>query len=375
MGNIYPHSYTRVSLAMKCPAAYRFYLDRTERGIENELLQVGSFVHEFAEAYTKHLIATQQTTDVMAALQIAGWVYDAMRADYAARNAPFLGRAEADAAISKLIIPFVDNHVFDVDRIAEVESLTAVDRELRPCAWDAPDAWFRARFDLLVFPTDTTARITDYKTGFNPEADPLQGQIYSWLLLQIYPQIESVEVELDYVRFNVQKYVTYTRAQWPWLNERIQGLCAYAESLTAFDAAPGLHCLHCDYRAQCTAKANVPGAVTTLADAQQAIEAISLLSRDLDDAKERLRPFCVENGPVEHNGVVWGIHAQGGMGYDDAAEFIAAAEENEIDPKPYLKVDNQKCNSKKAQAALKAIEHLRVNKRSLKFYGKKAGEE
>lgn len=370
-----PHSYSRIRLALSCPLAYRNYLNRESRGTEEHLAQVGSLVHLFAERYASHCMAANTTSDLASVERIARGCYGAMLAEYSGLRRPFLGELAYIEVLDELIRPFAQNHLFDATNIVEVESFTAVDRSLTPCAWDDEDTWVRARLDLVTFPTADSARVTDYKTGFNPEADPLQMQIYAWLMLAVYQHLKSVECELDYVRFNVQKYQTYTREQFPWLDERIRGILAYVESIEDFPAAPGIHCLHCDYRAGCPAKATIPNTVASLAEAHQAVEAISLLQRDLEDAKAGLRQWCVDNGPVEHNGTVWGVHAQGGMGYDDAKEFAEAALIHNINPYPYLTVNGTKTKTKKAQQELKPLAHLLVNKRSTVFAGKKAGRE
>lgn len=372
MKPLLPLSYSRVRLALTCPLALRRYLERAPRGVEAEVLQVGSWFHEFAEYYAKHCMALRVATDIAAAPRIARDCFESMRDAYAARHEPFLGEFAYEQAVNALVVPFAANHAFDVENIVDIESYTAVDRTLTPCAWDGEDAWFRARLDLVTFPTADTALVTDYKTGFNPEADPLQMQIYAWLMLEVYPHLSSVECELDYVRFNVQKSSTYTREQLPWLDERIREIAARVEAIEAFEATPGIHCLHCDYRSTCDAKAHIPDVVTSIEEARQTVEAISLLQRDLDDAKERLRPYCVEHGPVQHNGTVWGVHAQGGMGFDDAQEFAEAAQAIGINPYPYLSVSGTAIKSKKAQATLAPLKHLMVNKRSTVFAGRKA---
>lgn len=374
MKTILPHSYSRIKQALTCPLAFEKYLNREDTGVEAEVLQVGSLFHAFAEAYARHCVEQRVSTDIGVARHIARQVFDEMARDYAARQEHCIGEIVFERTFDGIMFPFVETHIFEVEQIVEIESKTAVDFHLQQCGWDSNLAWFRARFDLLKFPTANTAKLIDYKAGFSPEADTLQFKIYAWLLLALYAQLDSVEVEIDFVRFNVQKSQTYTRAQWSWLDEQIRAICEFVECLKSFDARPGLHCLTCFYRSTCPAKAVIPGAVTSPDEACQAVEAISLLERDLADTKERLRAWCVEHGLVEHNGAAWGMHAQGGMGFDDAGEFIEAAEAHGIDPKPYLTVNNTKCKSKKAQAALKPLENLKVNKRSVKFCGKKAGE-
>jgi len=374
MKNILPHSYSRVKQALTCPLAFEQYLQRAQTGVEAEVLQVGTLFHAFAEGYAKHCVAARTSTDMHIARHIARQAYEALAADYALRQEHFIGELVFERTFDNIIQPFTETHVFEVEQVVEIESKTAVDFHLQPCAWDSNIAWFRGRFDLLLFPTPNTAKLVDYKSGFSPEADTLQFKIYAWLVMALYPQIDEVEVEADFVRFNVQKSQTYTRDQWSWLDEQIRAICEFVECLRTYDARPGLHCLTCFYRGTCPAKADIPGAVTDEEQARQAVEAISLLERDLSDTKERLRAWCVEHGTVEHNGTVWGLHAAGGMGFDDATEFITAAQAHGIDPAPYLTVNNTKCKSKKAQAALKPLESLKVNKRSVRFGGKKAGE-
>ena len=370
-----PHSYSRVKNALTCPAAYRYYLERQPTGVEAVILQEGSLFHAFAERYAKHCMDENQQTDIGTARHIARTAFEDMRAEYVARREHFLGELDFERVVDTLVMPFAESHLFDVANIAEVESLTAVDRSLAIVEWDSPEAWFRARLDLVVFPEPRTGKVIDYKAGFSPEADELQMEFYAWLMLSIYAHLDAVECELDFVRFNVQKSVTFTREQLPWLDEKLRGILDRVDAIEEFAAAPGIHCLHCHYRGVCDAKASLPQGVTTIHEARQTVEAISLLQRDLEDAKANLRAWCVEHGPVEHNSTVWGIHAQGGMGYDDAKAFADAATELGINPFPYLSVNGTKVKTKKAQKKLAPLAHLQVNKRSTVFTGKKAGKE
>jgi len=140
---------------------------------------------------------------------------------------------------------------------------------------------------------------------------------------------------------------------------------------------PGPHCLACNYWRHCTAAVVPIDALQTISDAHKAVENIALLDRDMVRQKAMLRLWVDQHGPVEHNGVIWANHPDGGYGFDDPEAFCGAVVD---DPRvkrawDFLNVDNTRARKKLANESGEfdgALGEVAVNKRRVRFGAKKA---
>lgn len=366
-----PYSYSQINNWRTCPARLRFYRQKVQVP-EPEIMQMGALAHSVYEAYFRHCMAENVPTDLMMLPTIAQQQYRDTADQYRRRRKPYLSDEQFQSVLNELVLPFGETHMVNLNDIAEIEQQIAIRADMQPCEWLAPDVWFRGIVDLLEVPDDETLRIVDYKTGFAVESDALQMAIYAWLLFGLYPHVQWVECVFDYTRFNIRKPQQFGRSQAPEIDAEVRQICSNIEADTEMAPAPGLHCLTCQYAHVCEAKTEVPGAIESVQDAQKAVEAISLLERDLKGTKEALRLWCTANGNVEHNGTCWGFHAQGDRGFDDAAAFHDEARKLGLDPFKYLSVNNTK-----AKRLLDDLAHIAVPTRKTVFAGRKVsgGEE
>ena len=75
----------------------------------------------------------------------------------------------------------------------------ALTRDLEPCAFDAPDAWWRGIADVLNIDGDR-ARIFDYKTGKSAKyADTKQLELLSLATFKHFPQVKRTKCALLFV--------------------------------------------------------------------------------------------------------------------------------------------------------------------------------
>ena len=371
------HSYTRLNLFLACPAAYDHYANRETPRTESELLQVGAFTHDVFEAYMNHLNRRGLETDITEIVPIATRIYNETRAQYAKDCRPFFNELVLENVLYRLIEPFAASRTLNRDLFGGVEVKIAITRDLAACDWDHPDAWFRAKLDLLEFLDADVVRITDYKTGWNTEADVLQMRLYALLVMILYPAVREVQVRFDYVRFNIQRDgVFYREADYEPILAQLRDYVKRIESAKDFPCTPGGNCQWCNYAGHCDAVAIEPAAVMDIEQARSVVEAICLLERQLSDHKKNLKAWVSEHGNVVHNGVEWGFHTAGGLGFDSAEAFFHAAKKDGIkDPFEYMSVSREKTKKLRDKRTEEYSGHLAevaVNQRSVRFEGKKA---
>tara|TARA_A100001391_G_scaffold161661_1_gene120566 strand:- start:786 stop:1547 length:762 start_codon:yes stop_codon:yes gene_type:complete len=97
---------------------------------------------------------------------------------------------------------------------AEVEGEWGFTTDWKPTGWMDKDTWARIKLDLLMRPTETSARVVDYKTGKkigNELSHKQQGNLYAVGTFMRYPEIEYIEVEFWYLDQNDIMRSSFTR--------------------------------------------------------------------------------------------------------------------------------------------------------------------
>ena len=75
-----------------------------------------------------------------------------------------------------------------------------VTADIKPCAFDAPDAWARGIADLLIVDDDDlSARVVDWKTGNNRYPDTDQLVLMSLMVFVHFPHIRRVRSALMFI--------------------------------------------------------------------------------------------------------------------------------------------------------------------------------
>ena len=357
------YRYSSLSKYEMCPAAYKFMIDNTPT-LDAAIMQDGSAAHRVYEAYATHCLEAGVDSDITMMPGIAH----------------ACGVTPGSALYNAVVAPWLEaGHLFPKSEIIGVEEFIVINRKGEQVEPDAPDAWLHGTIDVLrTVPDDSSAmRIVDYKTGFSSDANPLQMRIYALLVMTAYPHINTVECEFDYTRFNVQRSKTITRDEYEDIWSLVESIVNAIEADTEFAPRPGEHCLTCQWRHACKAAPECVNAIKCDDDARKAVEAISLLQRDLESQKDLLRAWCTERGPVTHNGVTWGHHAQGDDGFDDAKAFVDACDTAGIaQPFVFLSVNNTKAKKLRKRGTWPTpLAEILVNRRNTEFRGKKVGNE
>jgi RecB family exonuclease len=95
---------------------------------------------------------------------------------------------------------------------------------LEPCAFDAPDVWFRGIVDLVIIDGDR-ARIVDYKSGASARyADKGQLELMAMAMFRHFPQIKQIKAGLFFVVAKSLTRAKYrrkdTKEMWlKWLSD------------------------------------------------------------------------------------------------------------------------------------------------------------
>lgn len=105
------------------------------------------------------------------------------------------------------------------DKYCELEF--GLTKDLQPCAFDAPDYWFRGIADVVIIsPCGTKARVIDYKTGSAKYADVGQLELMALCIFAKFPQVQKVDGLLLFVVQNDLKKAKYvaTESKTYWRN-------------------------------------------------------------------------------------------------------------------------------------------------------------
>ena len=106
-------------------------------------------------------------------------------------------------------------------KLAEHEM--ALNADLKPCDWRAPDVWVRGIADLLIVDDDgLTAWVVDYKTGNNRYPDRDQLALMSLLVFAHFPHIRKVNSALLFIVKNdmVKSSMLREQAEEMWWRYR-----------------------------------------------------------------------------------------------------------------------------------------------------------
>lgn len=135
---------------------------------------------------------------------------------------------------------------------ASLEGEWAFDRDWKSVAWMSSDVWCRIKCDTVIFISEDTAVVIDYKTGkrFGNEVKHAeQMQLYQLGVFLRYPKIQKVIVELWYLDLDELNTMEYRRDQGM---RYLEGFSKRGEAMTTCeDFAPNPNaysCRWCPYK-------------------------------------------------------------------------------------------------------------------------------
>ncbi len=337
-----PLSYSRMKMFITCPKQYEFRLMNKPQTDLPIYMAMGKYAHKFFEAYAQQCKVNNTRQMLDSVDSIAEKAYALSVAESIRDGEPLLLPNEWLDVLEKQCRPWAERTALPVEAIVSLELRWAADMNGEPVAFDATDAWLRGICDRVeVYPETRTCRVVDYKTGWAGHGDEMQADIYAWAMLADI-SYEIVEIVFEHTAIGKEEVRTYTRHDMERVDTAIRSLAQAIHETETFTPLPGTACLTCPYARFCDAVADVQEVIATEEDARKTVEALALLDRDMKTLKQALRTWCENHGPIEHNGVAWGIWRTPGEGFHDPHTFVEACEAHDIDPLDYMSVNNTK---------------------------------
>lgn len=141
-----------------------------------------------------------------------------------------------------------------------------------------------------------------------------QQKFYAWLILKNYPRLNAVTLREFYVYRSKPRQATVERKSMETIEEELAGLARefdrslmtgkparlrYPE-IEAWEPSPGKHCFYCPTRFRCPINDDVLNAITLSSEdqARKAVAMIEVAEATAKQAKEAVRPYIEEHGPV-----------------------------------------------------------------------------
>jgi hypothetical protein len=134
----------------------------------------------------------------------------------------------------------------------EVELQMAINEQMRPVEWTAPDAWIRGIADVMVWIAPNRVWIGDWKTGKRrPDFDQLK--LFSLLTFQHYPDVEICDTSFIWVKDKKIDSESFKREDanrlWEGVMAKIRRVYKAAEA-DNWPAKPSGLCGWCDVKKQ-----------------------------------------------------------------------------------------------------------------------------
>jgi hypothetical protein len=270
----------------------------------SEFAARGTDFHAMAKYYVDHLVASKQETD---------W-------EYADRITSGDGTYWNDDAV-QIFNDWSRNTSVDPAVVFSTEYKIRLDADLKPC--DQANAAFSGDLDRLEI-AGNLAVIHDYKTNW-AISNPLTAQsiFYPWLLWKIMPHLDRITFRLEFVRYNVERERVFTRDDLErmdrWVDGQLRRIVAAANA-NDWPAEVNSGCTFC--RLECPlVKAGMSpqqlGRIESPDQARAIGGQLYALKRAASQLQAALRPYAVENGPIDlGNQISLGFKKQTQTEYD-----------------------------------------------------------
>lgn len=271
----------------------------------------GTIAHAFAQEYV-----TECVTLNVPALEVER-AKDIMAAAIVASGLP-LGANEEDLLMA-LAWKFSTQRFIDVAAVVDLEEQYEI---------TLGDVIVTGRPDLVLI-TGGHAAIHDYKTSWaiDDQASTegtFQGRLYARLTFERWPQIHTVRVVVDYLRWGAERSVEFTRVDIPDMDRLLTTLVARVAraraaedegdvlSVEGWPASPGRWCVNCAAPQECPIPTvdRGDGSITNAEDAALVARALVPIDAVVSAQKKALRAWTSENGPVTVGDGEWGLDKQ-----------------------------------------------------------------
>jgi hypothetical protein len=156
--------------------------------------------------------------------------------------------AQFEAAVQQQL-PLPDEFKFYDEYVKKLEGSNceykvAVDHNWQPVPFDSPDAWLVGILDLWTI-RGTVGTLLDWKTGKEYPDHVFQKQFYACLIADHAPGLELINTTNVYVDQKSIKTHTFAVSQIAHMREVWAGRVAKMEAETEFRPSPGPYCRWC----------------------------------------------------------------------------------------------------------------------------------
>lgn len=276
-----------------CPFAYKLIrIDKIPR-VTAEPLIIGQMLHELAARYLNRLISQGLQTD---------WAF-----------AQSITPKEAPADVLEVWPRFFENFILPPTESPGVEKQLAFNRQWEPCAYHAPEVYFRMVLDW-TFLQGGLAVVQDFKSNraIMEIGKNLQTRIYGWGAKRaLYPDAQEILLRLHFMRYGADRETLLLPEDLATVPAELDAKIAEIEAEKHFDPRPGSYCSWCGVQSHCKVMANalIPVEVLAPATREQAEKAATLLLavREMDKMiTGRLKSYVQEYGTVQVGDQIYG---------------------------------------------------------------------
>lgn len=357
------HSFSKIQKYEQCPFMFKCVsIDRRVQEL-HPMLIVGRVVHDAIRLYWRHCLKNAVSHDFPKWEECA---YLALEKE----SLPTQFYPE----VMTMVENYASGHEIDLQSAVGVEEEIAIRRDGSVCGWTDDDVWFRGVLDYLQIWGDY-AKITDYKSGYKVDVDPLQFEIYAWLVNRVYPQVTRFLVEMDFVRFDYQRYFEIREEDLPVIEKKVLTKTSKIEKETKFKATIGDPCTWCGCWRWCPAM-KPEDVVYKMPDTRESAENLALevlKYKKLNSvSKSVLKNYCDKFGSIVSGGQLWHFAVSQSWEIKDVEAFIVTANELGIDVYDCLKVENSAVKKKMDNPVMMELLRKTGKKKvSVKFRDKK----
>ena len=313
------YSFSRINTYRKCPKMFYFQYVEKKPASHSATLEIGRLVHEFGQRYIKYCVRKKLDSD-----------YDAIE--------PILNSLYANTSDSEVwqeLLFMAENiaHGMLVHPDTQAEIKMAFDANWKQADWFDKKIRFRGIIDNLVI-QDDLATITDYKTdrslpAFAKLKDNEQLQDYAFLTSLLYPNIETFQVELFFVRFRKVHTLFYQKSELQDIRERLEAAMKTIDADTKYEPKPGVACDWCPFTGICNTykkllEAELPANITTPGIARQLAYKKNMMEAENRKLNAMLKSWVEVNGPVRIDGKTLDFHESAGIEVIDKKGVILA---------------------------------------------------
>jgi RecB family exonuclease len=321
------YSISRIENYRRCPAWFKFqYLDKILIP-ESLVLIFGSIIHDIIHRYSEACIANNKERDE-----------DIMKAILSQKTV--LMPDTVFSEISDLAERYVHTHIIMPGML---EKKYAFDHAWNLCDWFDKDARFRAVVDRLQI-DGNIAQITDYKSDryFPPKSvieKSLQMKVYAFIISHLYPEIETIILDLDYIRFGFgghHEIIIDAKKNAEETRKELETIMFSIDQDQRFTARPGTACDWCPYPMVCDAfqelfKVGIIQHIATEGDAEIMARKLAVLDAEKKALTEALKAYCEHRQQgiwVDDN--LLDNHPTEGMEFPDTRKIAGILKENGI---------------------------------------------